>query len=130
LEQEGGSDSTSRRNARLVKYSIPSNHHKRNDDKTPTPVYEAEYVVPLPTFTNAAGKQRVAAQSDIHYVSDTQFMILPRDSSVGRGQSDPTSLYRHIDIFDISKATNIKGSTYDATNASITTGPKCKSTVW
>jgi hypothetical protein len=116
--QEGGKDSTTRRHARLLKYSI------KPEQKKPTPTYEAEWVVPLPTFTNAAGALRVAAQSEIHFISDTQFFILPRDSSVGQGFADPTSVYRHVDIFDISSATNIKGPAYDAFNASIASDGK------
>lgn len=114
--QEGGAKSSTRQYTRLVQYQIATGIGKKN--QLPTPVQVAEYVVPLPKFTNAAGESRVAAQSELHFISNTQFFFLPRDSSVGRGTSDPTSVYRHIDIFDISAATNISG-TYDAYNSSI-----------
>lgn len=110
--QEGGASSSKRRNTRLLKYALGSEI-----------TYEAEYVVPLPTFTNAEGKTRVAAQSEVHYISDTQLLVLPRDSSVGRGQKDPQSLYRHVDIVDVSRATNIKGTKFDdLQNGNITAG--------
>lgn len=131
--QEGGSSATTRSNTRFLKYKIEGGgrkdrrhgDHHDDDDKPPKVTYLAEWVVPLPTFNNSAGLKRVAAQSEVHYISDTQFLFLPRDSAVGRGQTDPVSIYRHADVFDISKATNIKG-TFDAFNASITTGNSCK----
>lgn len=112
--QDGGASSSKRRNARFLKYSLKKSHRGRrhNDDKIEV-TYEAEYVVPLPTFVNAAGQTRVAAQSEIHYISDTQFLVLPRDSSVGRGYSETLSRYRHVDVVDISSATNIKGPKFD-----------------
>ncbi|KAK3381813.1 esterase-like activity of phytase-domain-containing protein [Podospora didyma] len=111
--QDGGASSSKRANTRLLQYSIANNVIQ----------YEAEYVVPLPTFTNAAGNKRVAAQSDVHYISNTQFLVLSRDSSVGRGYADPLSRLRHVDIVDISGATNIKGAKFDdIQNGNITVG--------
>jgi hypothetical protein len=121
--QEGGTGGSGpRRNARFLKYSISPtvNGGKSKNGIT----YEAEYVVQLPFVSGNSG--RVTAQSDIHYISDTQFLILPRDSGVGRGQSDPTSKYRHVDVIDITDATNIKGDTYDTQGASITTASNSK----
>jgi hypothetical protein len=102
-QQEGGASAPTRRNARFLKYAVHNNN--KNEMK-----YEAEYVVPLPTYANAKGKTRVAAQSEILYVSDTQFLVLPRDSGAGRGQDDPLSRYRHVDVVDIAGATDIKGT--------------------
>ncbi len=117
--QDGGASSSKRRNTRFLKYSLAPGAKK--DDVVIT--YEAEYVVPLATFTNAGGNTRVAAQSEIHYISDTQFLVLGRDSSVGRGTDDPLSRYRHVDIVDISAATNIKGAKFDDIhNGNITSG--------
>lgn len=109
LTQEGGLKKKNRRYARLLQYDISS----------PTPRYEAEYVVPLPLYADADGEQTVAAQSEIHFVSPTQFMVLARDSDAGRGQDDADSAYRHIDIFDLSNATDISSVSNDATNGSI-----------
>jgi hypothetical protein len=108
-QQDGGDRTNTRRNTRFLQYSMSKK----------SPEYVAEYVVQLATFLDAANAIRVAAQSEIHYISDFQFLILARDSGAGHGTTSSTSLYRHIDIFDIRNATNIKGATQDAFNASI-----------
>ncbi|KEQ58327.1 3-phytase [Aureobasidium melanogenum CBS 110374] len=109
LNQEGGLKKKNRRYARLLQYSIPAS-------PSSPPVYSAEYVVPLPLYND---NDKVAAQSEIHFLTPTQFFILARDSNAGHGQASSTSIYRHLDIFDISNATNIASATYDAFNASI-----------
>lgn len=106
LDQDGGLNASTRRYARLLEYDVTEPFK---------PVYKAEYIVPLPLITN---NTRVAAQSEIHYLSDTQFLVLARDSGRGHGQDNSNSAYRHVDVFDISKATNIKGPKYDSTNSS------------
>lgn len=109
--QEGGSKAPNRRHTRLLSYSLPSNCGGK-------PEYDGEWVVPLPTFINADGKTRVAAQSELHHAGGSQFLILPRDSGSGRGMDDSLSRYRHVDVFDIAGATDIGGH-YDAFNDSI-----------
>lgn len=110
LDQEGGPSNPYRLNARLLEYDISG----------PAPHYIKEYVVTLPSFASSATKFKVAAQSEIHYLSPTQFLILSRDSGGGHGQSSSTSLYRHVDIFNISApATDIKSAANDAANGSI-----------
>lgn len=106
LNQEGGLKKKSRRYARFLEYDVSK----------PKPVYEAEYVVPLPLYDNG---DKVAAQSEIHYVSDTQFLVLARDSGAGHGQAESQSVYRHADVFDIANATNVKSLTNDAFNGSV-----------
>ena len=113
LNQEGGLHKKDRRYARLVEYDISS--------PSSPPVYTAEYVVPLPLY-ESSGDDLVAAQSEIHYLSPTQFLVLARDSGAGRGDSSSQSLYRHADIFDISNATDVKGAGNDAVNGSIASG--------
>ncbi|KAH6866262.1 outer membrane autotransporter [Thelonectria olida] len=114
--QDGGVKKSARRYTRLLEYSIRKG---KSYGHVSAPVYEAEYVVPLPTFTDDNGKTAVAAQSEMHFVSETQFFFLSRDSNKGHGMDSTESIYRHVDIFDISKATNVKGSTHDAFNTSI-----------
>jgi len=123
LIQDGGSSSSKRQNTRLLKYEVSPGK------KSPT--LAGEYVVPLPTYVNAEGKTRVAAQSEIHFISETQLLVLPRDSDVGRGYGPEAaeSKYRHVDVFDISKATDIKGR-YDRFNKSVTVGNECKLTTY
>jgi hypothetical protein len=78
-----------------------------------TPTYEAEYVVHLNHVDPNDPSSDVARQSEVHYISDTQFLVLARDSDAGRGQDETQSIDRHIDVFDISDATNVKGSSHD-----------------
>ncbi|KAI9684252.1 MAG: hypothetical protein M1822_005725 [Bathelium mastoideum] len=109
LNQEGGLHKSDRRYARLIEYDISS---------SADPIYDAEYVVPLPLY-NSSGDELVAAQSEIHYLSATQFLVLARDSNAGRGQKSSLSLYRHADVFDIANATNVKSVVNDAMNGTI-----------
>ena len=109
--QEGGNADAgdARRYARFFKYDISD---------PAKPVYEAEYVVPLPLYKNAS---KVAAQSEIKYISDTQFLMMASPSGKGKGQGpdDTKSAYRHADVIDISGATDVKGDEYDCATCSI-----------
>ena len=129
LIQDGGPDNPFRKRSRLLVYDVSTvntksnknNNTKRNNSKHEhkhehnRPALRHEYVVTLPLYDE---NQEVAAQSEIHYLSNTQFLILARDGA-GRGQDDTKSLYRHIDIFDISSATDISAPEYNAVNGSI-----------
>lgn len=114
LNQEGGPDNPFRRQARLLEYDI-SNPKKVE--------YKREFVVTLPLWTDPtadAGKQtKVAAQSEILSLGNGQFLTLARDSGAGHGQDSSTSIYRHVDVFDISGATNIKSPSNDEEGGSI-----------
>jgi hypothetical protein len=103
--QEGGSKSKNRRYARLLKYRLKGKKAE----------YDAEYVVPLPILPT----EKVAGQSEIHFISDNQFLVLARDSGSGHGQDSSESIYRNADVFDISKATNIKNTNNDSTGGAI-----------
>lgn len=113
LNQEGGPAKQTNRYARLVKYDISSG----------TPRYAREFVVPLPQWTDPTSSPakalKTAAQSEIFHIQDGQFFILARDSGSGHGQPISTSIYRHIDVFDIASATDIKGGTYDGPTSAI-----------
>lgn len=104
--QDGGSKSSTRRNTRLLQYRLD------NDSK---PTYEAEYVIQLPLLPT----NKVASQSEIHYLSPTQFLVLARDSDAGHGQEESTSIYRNADIIDISHATNVRGNASDSLGGQI-----------
>ena len=106
LDQEGGKSRQTRRNARLIEFDIT---------QAGKVVYAHEYVVPLPTYDNG----KVAGQSDIVLVTENQFLILARDSNAGHGAEKAKSLYRQVDIFDISDATDIKSSLYDSATGAI-----------
>lgn len=103
LSQDGGTGNPERKQARLLEYRL------RGDRA----VYQAEYVVTLPVFDAGEDGERVAAQSEILAVAKDQFFVLARDSNKGAGQDDPLSLYRRVDVFDISRATNIKSPEND-----------------
>lgn len=113
--QEGGLERQTESNARLIKYDIT----------IPTkPRYAREYVVPLPfwidpTSNSPAKAKKVAAQSEIFHIQNGQFFVLARDGNSGHGYATSESQYRGVDIFDISKATDIKGGLYDCSNCSI-----------
>lgn len=107
--QEGGAENKGRRHSRLAQYDISG----------PKPVYKAEFVVPLPLYQNNEDKTRVAAQSEIHAISATQFFVLSRDNDAGSGAEFTESKYRQADVFDISKATNIKGPDFDGRDGAV-----------
>lgn len=100
--QDGGAGGTSatRHNTRLFTYDVsdPANAQ-----------LIGEYVVQLPRFTSANGSTLVAAQSELLAISDTQLLVLPRDSNAGRGFGTAPSLYRHVDVLDLTGATNVLG---------------------
>lgn len=102
--QDGGDDSTTRQNTRALVYDVADPAHLK---------LVHEYILPLPVFTDAKGKTTVAAQSEIVALSDKTFLMLSRDSGNGQGLKGDTSLYRSIDIVDVSAATDIAGSDFD-----------------
>lgn len=79
--------------------------------------------MPLPFYNDYTAKAsknpKVAAQSEIHALPNGQFFVLARDSDFGHGQDESLSVYRHIDVFDISAATNIAGPTYDCATCAV-----------
>lgn len=101
--QDGGLGGTSplRFNTRLLAYDLTG----------ATPTLKGEYVFQLPTFLQ--GTVRVAAQSELLALNNSQFLVITRDSGNGRGLL-PTSLYRTVCLYDISGATNIAGTAYDS----------------
>jgi hypothetical protein len=106
--QDGGTGGTSatRNNTRLFTYDI-----RDLDAITLT----GEYVVQLPKFQQGASTL-VAAQSEVLALSDTQLLILPRDSN-GFAVGTQESKLRRVDVIDISTATNILGESYEGTIA-------------
>ena len=99
--------STTRRNTRLLVYDL--RHSK--------PKLAGEYVVQLPLYqdqTTTKTKLLIAAQSEILALNDHQFLVLARDSNGGfTHPSTPASVYRSVDLIDITGATNIAGTSYD-----------------
>ncbi|PQE10952.1 outer membrane autotransporter protein [Rutstroemia sp. NJR-2017a WRK4] len=112
--QEGGLTSQTERYTRFLTYDISN---------ISAPKYISESIVPLPLWTDPTAKAsknpKVAAQSEVHALPNGQFLVLARDSNSGNGQDSTQSIYRHIDVFDVSNATNIKGSTYDCATCAV-----------
>ncbi len=106
--QDGGTGggSATRHNTRLFTYDI------RDLDAI---ALTGEYVVQLPKFQQGASTL-VAAQSEVLALSDTQLLILPRDSN-GFAVGTEESKLRRVDVVDISAATNILGQSYEGTIA-------------
>jgi hypothetical protein len=77
------------------------------------PALVREYVVRLPVYRDADGKRQVAAQSELVALDETRFLLLCRDGGSGYGTDEATSLYRRIEVLDVSQATNIAGGVYD-----------------
>ena len=102
--QDGGASPQTRRYTRLLYYDISDLER---------PKLAREYVVPLPVFETADGRQRVAAQSELLALDETFFLLLCRDANNGYGTDSATSRYRNIGLLDTSRATNIAGSPYD-----------------
>ncbi|MBZ9670417.1 esterase-like activity of phytase family protein [Mesorhizobium sp. ES1-3] len=104
--QDGGDSPATRQNTRALVYDASDLAHLK---------LAHEYVVPLPVFRDAKGKTKVAAQSEIMALSDTAFLMLARDSGNGQGlKKGDASLYRQINIVDVSGATDIAGGPFDA----------------
>jgi hypothetical protein len=98
-----GSVPTSRQNTRVLTYDISADLNN--------PTLTGDYVVQLPTYLDN-GAVRVAAQSEILALSDTQFLMLARDGN-GLGVANATSNYRGILLVDFEGATNLLGTPYD-----------------
>lgn len=79
-------------------------------------------MVELPSYVDPTAKAsknpKIAAQSEVHALANGQFLVLARDSGAGRGQDTTESVYRHIDVIDVSAATDLKAvGGYDCANA-------------
>ncbi|MER8571696.1 esterase-like activity of phytase family protein [Mesorhizobium sp. M1338] len=103
--QDGGDSPATRQNTRALVYDASDRAHLK---------LAHEYVVPLPVFTDAKGKTKIAAQSEIVALSDQTFLMLARDSGNGQGVKGDTSLVRQIFVVDVSAATDIAGGAFDA----------------
>jgi hypothetical protein len=100
--QDGGDKPDTRNFTRIFYYDIS------NPDQAKL---VRHYVVSLPVF-DAEGKPRIAAQSELLALDDSRFLLLCRDGS-GFGTKIARSLYRKIEVLDVTGATNIVGGKYD-----------------
>jgi hypothetical protein len=102
--QDGGNSASTRQHTRILFYDITDLNR---------PKLTGEHVVVLPAFTDAEGKKKIAAQSELLALGNDHFLLLCRDTEGGYGVANATSVYRRIELLDTSHATNIAGSKYD-----------------
>ena len=102
--QDGGDNPTTRRYTRALVWDVSD---------VATPKLAHEYVVPLPVFRDSKGAELVAAQSELLALGRSRFLLLCRDTNNGYGQKGEASIYRRIEILDLSGATDIAGSAFD-----------------
>jgi hypothetical protein len=109
LVQDTGTGAQGRFNTRLFVYDIAGANREN-------PILLAEHAVQLPRFDvngNGSALDATAAQSEIVALSNTQFLMLPRDGNgLGKGDTNPP-VTKTVDLVDFSAATNIIGL-YDA----------------
>ncbi|KAI0386465.1 esterase-like activity of phytase-domain-containing protein [Hypomontagnella monticulosa] len=113
--QDGGLEKQTSRYTRFLKYDVSNRL---------APTYEGEWVVPLPLYNDPTAKKsknpKVAAQSEILALENGQFFVLSRDSDAGHGAENTLSVYRQIDVFDISGATDVKAAGgYDCSDCNV-----------
>jgi hypothetical protein len=101
--QDGGDKPETRNHTRIFYYDIG------NPDQAKL---VRHYVVSLPIFENEKGDKRIAAQSELLALSETRFLLLCRDGN-GLGTRNAKSLYRKVELLDVSGATNLVGTPYD-----------------
>ena len=115
LVQDGGTSDSTRRYARMLTYDVT---------KPDLPKLMKEYVIPLPVFVNSKNATRVAGQSEIYAVTDTEYLILARDSGKGFGQGpkNTESVYRQIDVISTKHAKAIDKKAFDRVNGTVAPG--------
>lgn len=115
--QDTPGGAVNRTNTRLMIYDISGNKAPAN------PV--ADYVLQLPIYNTAgsatAAANAAAAQSELLALNDTQFLVLSRDGS-GLGQANNPPAYKSVLLVDIAGATNIAGTTYEASYTPLSPG--------
>ena len=124
VQDTSGSQQQTRFNARLYVYDIEA-------AKLENPVLIGEYVVQLPRYDlngNSSGLDVTAAQSEIVAISNTQFLMLPRDGNgLGKSTADPI-VTKTVDLVDFSSATNVLGL-YDAEGNQISPSGNLRATI-
>jgi len=109
VQDTSGSQQQTRFNTRLYVYDIAGANLEN-------PVLIGEYAVQLPRYDlngNNSSLDVTAAQSEIVALSNTQFLMLPRDGNgLGKSTADPI-VTKTVDLVDFSAATNVLGL-YDA----------------
>lgn len=116
LQDSSSSADQTRTNTRVLVYDISGTATPDN------PI--GHYVLQLPTYTakgNGSAANKTAAQSEALSINNSQFLLLSRDGNgLGTGSTNP-EVYKSILLVDISKATNIAGTSYETGTTPIDT---------
>lgn len=119
LIQDSGPTLESRRYSRLLVYDV-------SGPNAPAALV-GEYVLPLPIIdeTGKGSKpNKTASQSELVVLSDTEFMVLCRDSSgLGSGTTNPP-VFKRVILADIKDATNLAALSSPRRTNSVAPGGK------
>ncbi|WP_404336236.1 esterase-like activity of phytase family protein [Sphingomonas sp. MMS12-HWE2-04] len=118
IQDSAAGNAAGRINTRILAYDV---------SRTPTPARpKAHYVVQLPAYNdegNGGAPNRTAAQSEIRALDDHRFLMLARDAA-GRGAGGKAPIvYKSILLVDTAGATNLAGTRYETSAASLLQDP-------
>lgn len=118
MQDSATGNAAGRINTRVLAYDVSRN---------PTPTApKAHYVVQLPAY-DADGKggapDRTAAQSEIVALDDQRFLMLARDGAGQGADNKHPIVYKSVVLVDLTNATNLSGTEYEAGTASLLQDP-------
>jgi uncharacterized protein YjiK len=117
VQDTNGSQQDTRNHTRLYVYDVAGENRE-------VPLLLGEFVVRLPQLDlngNGSGLDGTAAQSEIVAISNSAFLMLPRDGNgMGKGTTDPI-VYKSVQLVDFSSATNILGR-FDGVGQAVSPG--------
>lgn len=118
MQDSAAGNAAGRVNIRLLAYDLSS---------TPTPGHPtAHYVVQLPAYNdagNGGAPNRTAAQSEILALDDHRLLMLSRDAAGLGAAGDAPVVYKSILLVDVTGASNLAGTGYEAGVTSLLRDP-------
>ncbi|PTA72971.1 MULTISPECIES: esterase-like activity of phytase family protein [unclassified Stenotrophomonas] len=117
LQDSAQGNAAGRINTRVLVYDVTA---------SPTPQQPiGHYVMALPAYAHdGKGKlDRTAAQSELRALDAHRFLLLARDGNgLGKDGDDPI-VYKSVLLVDVAGASNLAGSTYETSTASVLAEP-------
>lgn len=117
LQDSAKGNAAGRINTRVLVYDVTA---------SPTPQQPiGHYVMALPAYAHdGKGKlDRTAAQSELRTLDANRFLLLARDGNgLGKDGDDPI-VYKSVLLVDVSGASNLAGSAYETSMASVLADP-------
>lgn len=117
LQDSAQGNAAGRINTRVLVYDVTA---------SPTPQQPiGHYVMALPAYAHdGKGKlDRTAAQSELRALDAHRFLLLARDGNgLGKDGGDPI-VYKSVLLVDVAGASNLAGSTYESSTASVLAEP-------